>query len=104
MVLMMYLSSRGVQKMTFEDKQRSIERTLASVKERVDLQASDPREQRLSERVMAFIQDMRSSASSSSDAAETGENDEPTAEEEPPIKAPEMGAPLALPLSSPRSM
>ena len=106
MVLMMYLSSRGVQKMTFEDKQRSIERTLASVKERVDLQASDPREQRLSERVMAFIHDLRSSATSSSPshAAKTEDGDEPTAEEEPPVNAPEMGAPLSLPLSSPRSM
>lgn len=108
MVLMMYLSSRGVQKMTFEDKQRSIERTLSSVKERVDLHASDPREQRLSERVQAFIHDLRSKTDTaqSTDMSDVSADAEAIAEADAdePSPKPEMGAPLALPLASPRSM
>ena len=58
MVLMMYLSSNGVKEMTFDDKKRSIQRSLASVKERVGLKMGVNEENALGEKINAFVEDV----------------------------------------------
>lgn len=59
MVLMMYLSSKGVQEMNYEDKKKSIHRSLESIKDRVDLKQGDVKEEALGEKVGAFIAELR---------------------------------------------
>ena len=59
MLLMMYLSSRGVTRMTYEDKQRALEKTLAAAQARVDLRPDDPRERRLGRVVDDMLQRLR---------------------------------------------
>ena len=59
MILMMYLSSRGVQAMTPDDKRRAIAKTLAGVRERVDLQPDNAKEAGLRKSLDAYLQSLQ---------------------------------------------
>jgi len=59
MILMMYLSSKGVQEMNYEDKKKSIQRSLEAIKERVDLKRGVTEEEALGEKVSAFMEELQ---------------------------------------------
>jgi hypothetical protein len=54
-IAMMYLSSNGLKKMTIEEKQKSIKKSLESIKERVDLDSSNENELELDNKVTNFL-------------------------------------------------
>jgi hypothetical protein len=56
MIVMMYLSTRGVKKMTPDDKRRAISKTLQGVRDRVDLQPDNRKEASLKDTLDAFLQ------------------------------------------------
>ena len=51
----MYLSSKGLKKMTIVEKQKSIKKSLESIKERVDLDSSNENELDLYNKVTNFL-------------------------------------------------
>ena len=59
MVAMMYMSSRGVKDMDYDDKRRSLERTLRAAKDRVALQMGNEQENRLGQKVDQFIAEIK---------------------------------------------
>ena len=58
MVLMMYMSSNGVKEMNFEDKKKSVQRSLESVKDRVGLKVGVVEESALGDKINAFVEDI----------------------------------------------
>lgn len=56
MIVMMYLSTRGVKKMTPDDKRRAISKTLLGVRDRVDLQSDNRSEANLKGALDKFLQ------------------------------------------------
>ena len=54
-IIMMYLSSKGLKKMTIVEKQKSIKKSLESIKERVDLDSSNENELDLYNKVTNFL-------------------------------------------------
>jgi hypothetical protein len=54
-IIMMYLSSKGLKKMTIVEKQKSIKKSLESIKERVDLDSSNENEIELYNKVTGFL-------------------------------------------------
>lgn len=58
-IIMMYLSSRGLKKMTIKEKQKSIKKSLESIKERVDLDSSkNDNELELDNKVNNFLKSL----------------------------------------------
>ena len=54
-IIMMYLSSKGLKKMTIVEKQKSIKKSLESIKDRVDLDSSNENELDLYNKVTNFL-------------------------------------------------
>lgn len=54
-IIMMYLSSKGLKKMTIVEKQKSIKKSLESIKDRVDLNSSNENELELDNKVTNFL-------------------------------------------------
>ena len=54
-IIMMYLSSKGLKKMTIVEKQKSIKKSLESIKDRVDLNSSNENELDLYNKVTNFL-------------------------------------------------
>ena len=55
-IIMMYLSSKGLKKMTLQEKQKSIKKSLESIKDRVDLDSNkNENESELEEKVNNFL-------------------------------------------------
>ena len=58
-IIMMYLSSSGLKKMTIKEKQKSIKKSLESIKERVDLDSSkNDNELELDNKVTDFLKSL----------------------------------------------
>ena len=58
MIIMMYLSSKGVSKMTYNDKKLSVKKNVEAVKERIDLDNQDPDESKLGVYIDAFLESL----------------------------------------------
>ena len=54
------MSSRGVKDMDYDDKRRSLEKTLRAAKDRVALQTDNEQEYKLGQRVDQFISEIQS--------------------------------------------
>lgn len=59
MIIMMYLSSKGVTKMTYNDKKLSVKKNVEAVKERIDLNNEDPDESKLGVYIDAFLESLK---------------------------------------------